>query len=74
MQKVIIFVKKNFVLNIRAKDKKDHKVGHHCYYTGEYRGTAHRLCNLRYGVHKEILIVLANWPSCDYHFIIKVLA
>ena len=46
MQKVIIFAKKNFELNIRAKDKKDHKVSHHCYYTGEYRGTAHRLCNL----------------------------
>ena len=46
------------------KDKKYHKVGDHCHYTGEYRGAAHSICNLKYH----------NGSNCDYHFIIKELA
>ena len=45
----------------------------HCYYTGKYRSAAHNICNLRYKVPKEILIVFHNGSTYDYHFIIKEL-
>ena len=40
---------------------------------GKYRGAAHNICNLRYKVPKEILIVFHNGSTYDYHFIIKEL-
>ena len=43
----------------------------HCYYTGEYRGSAHSICNLKYSVPKSIHIVLHNGSNYDYHFIMK---
>ena len=46
----------------------------HCDYTGEYRGAAHSICNLKYSVRKKIPIVLHNGCNYDYHFIIKELA
>ena len=30
-----------------AKDKKYHKVRDNCHYIGEYRGSAHSICNLK---------------------------
>ena len=54
-------------------DKKHHKVGDHCHYTGKYRGAAHNICNLSYKVPKEIPIVFHNCSTYDYHFIIKEL-
>ena len=56
------------------KDKKYCQVRDHCHYTGEYRGTAHGICNLKYSVPKEIPIVFHNGSNYDYHFIIKELA
>ena len=56
------------------KDKKHCKVRDHCQYTGEYRGAAHSICNLKYSLRKEIPIVFHNGPNYDYHFIIKELA
>ena len=47
MQNSAIFTKKNL------KEKKYHKVRDHCLYTGEYRGAAHRICNLKYSVTKK---------------------
>ena len=38
-------------------NKKYCKVRDHCHYTGEYRGSAHSICNLKYSVHKRIPIV-----------------
>ena len=56
------------------KDKKYHKVRYHCHYTGEYRGAAHSICNLKYSVPQKILVVFHNESNYDYHFIIKELA
>ena len=50
------------------------KVRDHCHYTGKYRGVAHRICNLRYKIQKQIPVVFHNGSSYDYHFIIKQLA
>ena len=55
------------------KDKKYCKVKDHCHYTGEYRGAAHNICNLKY-VPKKIPTVFHNGSNYDYHFIIKQLA
>ena len=60
--------------NKYLKDKKFRKVRHHCYYTGEYRGAAHIICNLKYGVPKKIPTVFQNGSNYDYQFIIKELA
>ena len=54
--------------------KKNFKVKDHCHYAGKYRGAAHDICNLRYKIPKEILIVFHNGSTYDYHFIIKELA
>ena len=56
-----------------TSDKKNYKVRDQCHYTGKYRGTAHNICNLRYKIPKEILIVFHNGSTYDYHFIIKEL-
>ena len=47
------------------KDKKYCKVRDHCHYTGEYRGDAHNICNLRYSVPKEIPIVFHNGSNYE---------
>ena len=54
-----------------AKDKRYCKVSHHRYYTGEYDGAAHSICNLKLSVPKEILLVFYNGPIYIYHFLIK---
>ena len=53
------------------KDKKYHKVRDHCHFTGEYRGTAHSICNLKYSVPKKIPIAFHDGSNYDYHFIKK---
>ena len=52
-------------------DKKYCKVRDHCHYTGQYRGAAHSICNLRYEIPKEILIALHSGSTYDYQFIIR---
>ena len=58
------------------EDKKNNyiKVRDHCYYTGKYRGAAHKICNLMYNIPREITVVFHNGSSYDYDFIIKGLA
>ena len=56
------------------KIKKYRKFRDHCNYTGEYKGAAHNICNLKYSVPKEIPITFQNKSNYDYHFIIKELA
>ena len=68
-QKICYICKKEFNNN----DKKQQKVKDHCHYTGKYRGAAHKICNLRYKVPKEIPVVFHNGTTYDYHFIIKEL-
>ena len=50
------------------------KVRDHCHYTGEYRGAAHSIWNLKCTVPKTIPTVFHNGSNYDYHFIIKELA
>ena len=63
----------NSKINI-LKIKKYRIFRDYCHYTGEYRGAAHSICNLKYRVPKEISIVFQNGSNYDYHFIIKDLA
>ena len=56
------------------KDERYRQVRDHCHYTGEYRGTAHSICYLKYSVPKKILIAFHNGFKYDYHFIIIGLA
>ena len=84
MKKTSIMKCKNFVTYAKKKisaDKNDdktfklyHKVRDHCHYTGEFKGTAHSIHNLRYKTPKEISVVFHNGSTYDYHFIIKQLA
>ena len=53
------------------KDKKHHKVRDHCHFTGEYRGTAHSICNLKCSVPKKIPIAFHDGSNYGYHFIKK---
>ena len=57
-----------------SKIKKNHKVRDYCYYAGQYRGSAHSICNLKYSLPKDIPIAFHNEYSQDYQFIIKDLA
>ena len=56
MQKSVILV----IGNKYLKDKKYLKVRHQCHYTGEYRGAAHSICDLKYSVPKKIPIAFDN--------------
>ena len=68
-QKVCYICKKEF----DNSDKKHYKVRDHCHYTGNYRGAAHNICNLRYKIPKEIPVIFHNGSTYDYLSIIKEL-
>ena len=70
----ICYICKEEFENRYLKDKKYCKVRDHCHYPGEYRGTAHSICNLKYSIPKKIPIAFRNRSSCDYHFALKELA
>ena len=69
---LVIFVKKILKINI-WNIKKYRKLRDYCHFTGEYRGAAHSICNLKYSVPKWIPISFHNESNYDYHFIIKEL-
>ena len=71
--KIYYICKKKFK-NKYLKDKKYCKVRDHCHFTGEYRGAAYRICNLKYSAPRKIPIVFHNRSNYGYHFFIKVLA
>ena len=60
--------------NKYLKYKKYCKVRDHCHNTGDYRGEAHSICNLKYSLSKRIPIVFHNRSNYDYHCVIKELA
>ena len=68
------FKVKNWCIDENEKSELElyHKVNDHCHYTGQFRGTAHNICNLRYKKPKEIPVVAHNGVF-DHHFIIKQL-
>ena len=53
--------------------KKRRKVKDHCHYIGKIRGAAHRDCDLKHKVPKDIPII-THYASYDTHFIINKLA
>ena len=69
----ICYIGKKRFENKCLKDKEYCKVRDHYHYTGEYRGAAHSICNLKYSVPKKVPIVFHNVSSYDYHFIMKEL-
>ena len=69
IRKFVLFVKK--IESKYVKDKKHVKVRDNCHYTGEYRGAAHSICDLRYRVPKKTPIASHNGSNYDYRFIIK---
>ena len=74
MQKSMTFVKKKKIENKYVKDKKYYKVRGHFHYAGEYRGSVHSICNLKYSVPKKIPIAVHNGSNYNYHFVTKELA
>ena len=50
--------------------KKD-KVRDHCHVTGEYRGAAHRNCNLQFKISTKVPVVFHNLRGYDSHFIMQ---
>ena len=49
----------------------DDKVWDHCYFTGEYRGAAHKSCNLQFKVPKFIPIAFHNLSGYDSHLFVN---
>ena len=72
MQKSVTFVKR--FKNKYFKDKMYHKFSVYSHYTGDYRGAAHSICNLKYSIPTNIPVAFYKGPNYDYHFIVKVLA
>ena len=70
--KICYICKRNFE-DKYLNNKKYREFRNRCYYTGEYRGAAHSVCNLKYSVPKEIPISFSNGSNYDYNFIIKKL-
>ena len=70
-QKVCYIRKKGF--NTDDDNTKYYKVRDHCHYTGNYRGAAHSICNLRYKTPKEIPVIFHTGSTYYYHLIIKKL-
>ena len=74
-KKVCYICEKEFSKYKKSKYYKNFKkFRDHCHYTGQYRGAAHSICNLRYQIPNEFPIVFHNGSGYDYHFIIRQLA
>ena len=73
MQKFDVFVKEILIIKI-LRIQKYCKARDCCYYTGECRGAAQSICNLKCNVPNEMPIVFHNESNYDYNFIIIELA
>ena len=71
-QKLCYICEKKFCddKNKKSEYELHQKVRDHCHGTGQFRGVAHNICNLRYNVPKKIPIVFHNGSTHDYHFVI----
>ena len=56
---------KYFLKNL-PEDINHRKVRDNCYYKGKYRGAAHSICNLKFNVPNEILVVFHKGSKYDY--------
>ena len=71
-QKPAAFVKKSLKIkilmtgNILQSQRSSH-------YTGECKGAAHSIYNLRYTISNKIIVIFHNGSNYDYQFIIKEL-
>ena len=54
------------ILKKFAKDKNYQKVRDHCHDTGDYRGAAHSICNLKFNMLNEIPVAFQNGSNYDY--------
>ena len=70
----ICYIWKNTFEHKYTNDKYNHKCKNPCHFTGNYRGAAHSICNLKYSIPKKVQVVFHNGSSYDYYFIIKQLA
>ena len=57
--------------HILVEDDKGVKVRDHCHFTGDYRGSAHQQCNLKYRKVKKIPVFFHNLSSYDSHLIFQ---
>ena len=69
----ICYIYKEHFEDKYAKDKKYRNVRGEFDYTGEFRGAAHNICNLRYTTPTETTTIFHNGSNYGYHFIIKEL-
>ena len=62
------------ILKNPSKSINYRKVRDHCHYARKYRSATHSICNLKFNMSNQILVVFHNDSNYDYHFIIKGLA
>ena len=60
--------------NICEKELGEDRVKDHCHFTGEYRGAAHRKCNLECKKPRLLPVIFHNLQNYDAHLFIKQLA
>ena len=68
--KVCYICGKSFLENF-TNDKNCGKVRDHCHSTGKCKGAAHSICNLRFNVPNEILVVFHNGSNFSHKRISK---
>ena len=60
--------------HICNKELKEDKVRDHCHFTGQYRGAAHKSCNLQCRKPLVLPVIFHNLQGYDAHLFIKQLA
>ena len=68
---MVCYISRKRILKKLSKSINHLKVRDHYHYTGKYRGAAHSICNLKFNVSNEILVVFHNGSNYHYHSIIK---
>ena len=63
--------KSDYKIDEKSDDKSDNRVRDHCHFTGKYRGSAHKSCNLNFQFTKKIPVVFHNLKGYDSHFVMQ---